>query len=87
MHAFNRLHRKPRSYAGPIEVLDDSECWPPCRKTVLVRATRAKELLGWRPKKKLMLDEVGLYYRQWLAYRDAGDLDERGVPKRDSYGR
>jgi hypothetical protein len=70
-----------------VTVLADTECWPPCVKIVLVTCEKAKALLGWAPRKRLMLDEVDLYYRQWLAYDAAGELEESGIPKRALYGR
>jgi hypothetical protein len=33
-----------------------------------------------------MLDEVDLYYRQWLALDKAGQLQESGIPMREFYG-
>lgn len=53
----------------------------------MVSCSKAHKLLGWTPRKKLMLDEVDLYYRQWLAYDAAGELEESGIPNRAYYGR
>jgi len=57
-------------YSGPITVTEtkDGHNWG--NKTVIVSNAKCRTVLGWNPRKALLLDEAALHFRVWKAIRD-----------------
>jgi len=53
-------------YTGTVEV-DEKLAREFSNKIVFVDSRKAQRMLGWQPKHKLLLDQVEVLYRTWLA--------------------
>jgi nucleoside-diphosphate-sugar epimerase len=69
-------------YEGTVEV-DEKLAREFSNKTVFVDSRKAQRMLGWRPKHKLLLDQVEVLYRTWLAKNPGVEASTKTNPKEE----